>query len=375
MKIAFIISSVCDRGGVERIIIDRANYLASEGHEVTIICTAQNKQSGIAYPIDSNINVIVSDMYFCPGCTIISNPIGFFRKYLEYRRMIKSFVNQIICGLQPDIVTMNTYSPVEICSKVPVVVESHSIRGSEYWNPIKEYALRKIVKKADVTVSLTERDALKWKEARRVEVIPNFTNVTPEKICDYSSHKALAIGRLGNQKGFDMLIDAWKIVNRYHQDWILDIFGEGALKQKLQKRISDNQLGHSVRLCGNTNCVEKEFASHSVFVLSSRFEGFALVLIETITCGTPCVAFDCPTGPAEIITNGDNGLLIPYEKLSPKERIEKLAEGIIYMIEHPEERIRLGERGMNSIKQFNRDLIMKRWDDLYSSIITNKDRP
>ena len=127
---------------------------------------------------------------------------------------------------------------------------------------------------------------------------PISQNSSFPKASSCEVHRVIAIGRLTYQKGFDRLIDAWTIVNRRHPDWKLDIFGEGIRREALNKQIRNNGLEKSVTIHPFTKNIAQEYLNSSIFALSSNYEGFVLVLLEAMGCGLPCVAFDCPNGPA-----------------------------------------------------------------------------
>ncbi|MBP3590398.1 MAG: glycosyltransferase, partial [Muribaculaceae bacterium] len=178
----------------------------------------------------------------------------------------------------------------------------------------------------------------------------------------------VAVGRLDEQKGFDILIKAWESVARIHPDWKLDIYGTGRDKEMLQDMIDKSGLTDKVTLCGVSDDMPKVYASGSIFVLSSRFEGFGLVLLEAMTCGVPCVSFDCPEGPSEIITDGRDGILVPFRGLSDSQRAEVLAENICRMIENRDMRLRMSEKAIAKAATFSRDVIIDRWIELFNDI-------
>ena len=171
----------------------------------------------------------------------------------------------------------------------------------------------------------------------------------------------ISAGRLAPQKGYDFLIKAMKDVVKKHSDWKLNIWGEGDLRNDLQKRIDDAGLQDNISLCGYTNDINKEFAKSAFYVLSSRFEGLPLVLIEALSVGLPSVAFDCPSGPAELLAEG-GGILVE------KENINKLAEAINYMIEHPEYREECSKHKEFIRKNLSPDVIFSKWQNLFDEI-------
>ena len=170
---------------------------------------------------------------------------------------------------------------------------------------------RAVERQADVVVSLTKGDAYQWRKARRVEVIPNFTMMPVAEDDMPREKRVIAVGRLEWQKGFDRLIDLWAVVGKHYPDWRLDIFGSGTLQNALQQQIMSLGLENQVSINSFTEHIREEYLRSSLFVLTSRFEGFSLVLLEAAQSGLPSVAFDCPFGPSDLIEDGQTGFLVP----------------------------------------------------------------
>ncbi len=177
--------------------------------------------------------------------------------------------------------------------------------------------------------------------------------------------KVLAIGRFAYQKGFDILINLWKNVDVKHPDWTLDIYGDGADKEKYSHLIAQLGLQDKVTLFPATSQVRETMLKYSILCFPSRYEGFGLVLAEAMECGLPCVAFDCPSGPAEIIRDGEDGFLV------------NLGDGDAYinrvnrLIENPQLRKDMGKLAYSNIKRFSLDNIMSQWVALFENLLNN----
>lgn len=178
----------------------------------------------------------------------------------------------------------------------------------------------------------------------------------------------MAVGRLDRQKGFDLLIRAWKQVSEQCPGWQLDIYGDGLQKDELQRIIEDNDLQNVVFLRGRTNDVAAEYARHSMFVLSSRYEGFGLVLVEAGVCGLPLVSFDCQQGPAEIIMP-ENGILV-----RPVGDIDALAAAICKLAKNEKLRRTMGQHALELAAKFNLEDIAEEWRQTLESMKTTKTR-
>ena len=191
--------------------------------------------------------------------------------------------------------------------------------------------------------------------------IYNPLSFESESYQERNKKRVLAIGRISYQKGFDLLLQAWKIVEREISDWQLEIVCGYGDYQALEEEA--HSMGIKDIICSPpTNNVKEKFEESSIFVLSSRFEGFGLVLTEAMTMSIPCVSFDCPVGPNEIIINNENGLL------ARPEDINDLAEKIIYMIKNKDERIRMGRNAYESSKRFSINTILPQWIKLIDNL-------
>ena len=177
-----------------------------------------------------------------------------------------------------------------------------------------------------------------------------------------TSKRVIAVGRLEWQKGYDKLIRIWKNVYTRHPNWQLDIYGEGTLKNELQTQIQQEQISN-ITIHPFTDNISKEYANSSICVLTSRFEGFSLVLLEAMRHGVPCVTFDCPYGPSGVVDNGKNGYVIENDN------IELFAEKLSELMDHPETRKSFSEMAIVKAKIFDKEVIMRQWKSLFESFL------
>ena len=215
-------------------------------------------------------------------------------------------------------------------------------------------------------VTLTTGDKNEWKERLTIpiNVIPNFVLQIPDYCSSYSMrpNRILSIGRLTNQKGFDYLIKAWSIIANKYPTWKIDIFGHGELENYLHNMIIEHNLEQSIQIKKPTDRIFDEYNNSSIFLRGSRYEGFALVLIEAMSFGIPCISFDCPHGPSDLITHREDGLLVPLGD------IKKMADAIEWMITHEEERLRMSNNARLKAKQYTAETIMPQWVELFEKV-------
>jgi len=175
------------------------------------------------------------------------------------------------------------------------------------------------------------------------------------------SKTVVAVGRYTYQKGFDMLLRAWRRVCDSIDDWQLHIVGEGEMKESLQQQILDLSLEDRVELCPATSDIQSVYREASVLVLSSRYEGFGMVLLEAQTAGVPTVSFDCKCGPSDIVADGVTGYLVPAND------IPALAEKLLVLMRDETLRKQIGRNAFADASRFSEKAVMQRWTDLFEN--------
>lgn len=349
-------------GGIERIWINKMNYLSEDPNFSFYVIT--NTQEGFkpAFPLSSKVthidlNICLHHAYKYPK--IIRPLIKTWKNILFYFRLQKT-INQI----DPDFIVIDsTYDPMIFRMKhhAKIIAESHTARS--FIHVEKKDAKRMFYhyeNKADIVVSLTEGEAKEWKKAKQVEIIPNFIEKQPEpKLPEKEYKRVISSGRLVLQKRQEDLIKAWGKVASVHPDWRLDIYGKGERHEFLQNLIISYELQDYITIYPPTDRMMQEFQESDFFVLSSLYEGFALVIAEAMMEGRPCVSYDCPYGPSELIDHMETGLLVDSCN------IEELANSINWMIEHPDQRLKMGKKAYYSIQKFTPDFIIPKWKLFY----------
>ena len=223
----------------------------------------------------------------------------------------------------------------------------------------------RLVRKFDSFVVLTEEDAEMWGDVPNIKVIPNAAKFIAEGYSNCNENRVIAVGRLDYQKGFDRLIEAWALVQQTdkYSDWHLDIFGQGEWRDMLQQMIDERSLQDRVTLNKPTKDIAKEYASSSMLVMSSHYEGFPMVMIEAMACGLPVVTFDYKCGPRDIIDHEINGLLVKDGD------IEGLAQALMRLMNDDELRQKMGENARLVVDRYSEEKVMSKWQELYKEIL------
>ncbi|MEA2468064.1 MAG: hypothetical protein QOJ57_2190, partial [Thermoleophilaceae bacterium] len=228
-----------------------------------------------------------------------------------------------------------------------------------------KHAIRRRFRGLDLLLVLTQTDLARYARALGDSVsVERMPNAVPRGGPPKTTRKGttiLAAGRLTRQKGFDRLVPAFGRVVERHPDWKLRLCGAGAERERLEQMVADHGLSEHVSLPGAVP-LEGEMAAASMFVLSSRFEGFPMVLLEAMGHGLPVVSFDCPTGPREVIEPRVNGLL------APPDSVQALATAMLEMIEDEPLRRRCAEGALETARDYSLDAIGPRWDALIARL-------
>ena len=281
---------------------------------------------------------------------------------VELIRMLRSMRTGVLIGTRPafNLVIARLASP----GVVTVGVENmnfHSHRAPLARDVRRDYG------RFDALVVLTGEDERDYRQelrgaATRVERIPNALPALGGGTAPLEEKAVVAAGRLTGQKGFDLLIRAYAIVAGEEPDWELRVYGDGALREELEALIAELGIEDRVRLMGATTEIGEELARGSIFALSSRFEGFGMVLVEAMSKGLPVVSFDCPRGPSEIVEDGVDGVLVPNGD------IEALARALIDLIRDEPRRRAFAAAGLAKARSYEIGPIGQRWDTLLAEL-------
>ena len=378
MKILYCIPMLYNSGGMERVLTQKVNWLAAHTeHEITILtteCTPEGRND-IYFPLDNRVRVEAlhidfNDDYAKPLCR---KWIGHERRMRTYRRALHNY----ICANKTDLCISLGGKEIAFLHTLPcrTIAEMHFAKEQRsqllmanhhgwLWSLLGRVRTGQLVRAViplERLVVLTRKDMQDWQEAGCTNVIciPNPCSLDGQEqpIPTEKKKVVLAVGRLHEQKGFDLLLQAWEYIEKSYPEWTLRIVGEGPKRIELEKQIKELGLERA-ELAGSMSNVANEYAEASLFVLSSRYEGFSLVLSEAMWSGLPCVAFDCPQGPAELLGNNRGWLVSNGD-------ITALAKQIAYAIGHPEEAAQKAAQAKAYAQQtYSEEAIMPRWIEI-----------
>lgn len=358
MKLLYITNGINGPGGLERVLSVKASMLAEQyGYKVAVLVL----NSGDKNPFYSFSNQII--FYDIPAT---GSPIRYF---LSYRKGIQKTVNQF----QPDIISVcddglkGFFLPRLIKTSAKWIYERHvskQIESNEKDNLIKKtitkvkwQLMEMLAQKFEYFVLLTEGNKDEWQKLNNIKVIPNPLSFISNEKSSLENKTVLCVGKVSYQKGQDLLLKAWERVYQKFPDWQLYLFG----KENLDF-LDTRNLENNVSFFPPEKNIRQKYIESSVYVMSSRFEGFGMVLTEAMECGVPCVSFDCPSGPADIIKDGEDGFLVE------KENADKLAEKLITLIENQELRKKMGAKAKENVKRFSAETILQKWDKLFKEL-------
>ena len=356
----FLINSMEKSGGTERVVANLSNMWAKKDDIEIIIVGKSNKSF---YDLSSNIKIT---------CLNIKS---YNRNPLSVLLWLFQITIKIYCLLKmkkPDVI-LGIWTSMAICATIAgrlAGIKSIACEHISYDLTKKSLKiLRKIIYPfADCVVTLTERDKEKFmKYCNSVKCIENQISFFQDEYPNYSAKIVLAVGRLVEQKGFDLLLESWYKVIQTNSDWKLIIVGgkteSDSFYKKMMSIINECNLTKYVRIEPPTNNIIKHFMEASIFVVSSRYEGLPMVMIEAMAVGLPIISFDCPTGPKEIVQNEVTGFLVkPLD-------IEELAVKINFLIQKEEYRKNFGKKAKNiALLKYSPEVILEKWDKLFASI-------
>lgn len=362
MRLLYITPFIEGAGGVQRVLSIKANYFIEKfDYEVHILATNGS--------IDQQHYQFNASTRFYSE---IASGRGLVYLY-NYASILKKYSTKI----KPDIIVVcdNGYKgylvPFLISKKHKVIFECHgtTFHQEDKYYPFVSYFLCRLkstffaICAARFSKNVILLDNFKNEfRTKNLIVIPNPIWFTAKKAPNYSAKKVIAIGRHSYEKGFDRMLSIWQKVVEKHPDWLLEIYGEADPEIDLKLLVNSLGITENVKFLDPVNNIEDKYLEASFLILTSRFEGFGMVLIEAMTSGLPCISFDCNRGPRDIITNNYDGFLIENGNQ------DLFVTAINSLIDDEALRIEMGENAKLAAQKYDLDKIMMQWANLFKSL-------
>ena len=379
MKIAYIYPAFINIGGADKIIISKANYMAERwGYEVYLITDSQNGLEPF-FPLSEKVHLVDIDISFFQQYQY--GPLKRLMVYLRLMRKYKRALTQTLAQIRPDIVIstfsrdakfVNLYKRYAKAAIAEVHTTKKNIRalpnlrlkGGVYklLAAYIEHQLNASAKKFDEVVVLNTLEEELWRPVRPVRVINNAVQYYPEEDNPLLAKSVIYVGRAEYEKAPDRLVEVWRLVAQRHPDWTLRMFCTGAMLDELKAKVQEYGIEQQVLFMPPTKDMEHEYMNSSLCVLTSRYEGFPVVLQEAMGCGLPCVSFNCPSGPRYIISDGEDGFLVDDGGIAA------FAEKVCLLMDDEDLRQRFGRSAKEHMGRYSKEVIMGQWQDLFQQL-------
>ena len=353
MKLLYLTNGICGGGGLERVLsIKTHHFIAEQQHDVAIIRLNEQRRTPF--------------FDFHPDIRFYDIELGTANKLSRYWVYMKA-VARAVQDYQPDIIFVcddgvkGLFVPLWLKTKAKLVYERHASLGFNNTPVAVQKLMRKAVRLYDAFVVLTPSCKQDWGNSTNIHVIANPLPHIPEQSSPLNTQRAICVGSLSHNKGYDLLIEALARIKDV--PWQIEIYGRGdpsqLRAQALQLGVSLNQL----QFKGESQQIDQAYQHADFLILPSRTEGFGMVLIEAMAYGVPCVAFDCPNGPRYIVDDQDNGFLA--KAADPEDLAEKIQTMLTLSIS---QRQQMGRQAKHTSQRYLVDHIGDQWQQLFSQL-------
>ena len=375
MKIVYCISAMFKSGGIERVIANKVNYLVNHGYEACIITTDQAGRPDF-FPIDERVERVDLGLNYDQFDEL--SPWKRYWKTYQLRSQHKARLEAELKRLHADI-TVSVWR--QEASFLPdlkdgsrKILELHSAKATaELMHPAGSKLRRfigrlrvaqqeRVAARYDRFVILTHEEKPLWKGFSNLSVIPNALPFSPQKRADTSAKHLIAVGRMEYQKNFPELLQIWSRVAPDFPEWQLHLYGSGWMLDGLKHQAKELGIASQVSFEGAVSDMETAYASSSVYLMTSHYEGLPMVLLEAQSVGLPAVSYMCPSGPRDIITDGKDGFLVPHYDQ------ETFAERLRTLMRDEELRRHMGQAAEVASHRYDLDIIMPQWLSLFNEL-------
>lgn len=356
MKILYITNGINGSGGLERVLSIKASMLADQYSYDVSVLTLNEPNNQPFYDFSPNIKIVRVN-------TTRRNSLDYFLSYCrELQKEIYNIQPDIICVCDDGLKGFMLPSLIKTSAKW--VYERHASISLNNANTTKgkisSYLMKRFANNFDKFVVLTPSNIKEWRTDNTV-TIANPLSFECENNNLVSSNSIIVVGSHSFNKGYDILLDIWKNIEECYPNWELNIYGKVDKEKTFINLAKKLNLKH-INFFEPTQNIKDKYLESSILAMASRSEGFGMVLIEAMACSLPCVSFDCPSGPRDIIGDNEDGFLIENgnSKLF-QQRLEQLMQ---------DENLRknMGKKGHENVKRFSANHIVATWDTLFNEL-------
>jgi len=362
MKLLYIVPKINNAGGVSRVLSVKTDYCIKKwNYEITIL-TQNDGNSPLFYEFNKKIAL---------------HDIKYSRQKIRFLFQYKRELQEKIEAINPDciVVSDNGFKayliPFLIKTTIPVIFEAHGSRSNQEKQiksifqkivfKISDFIRNAGARRFDLFVALSKENLSEW-DVKNGAVLPNPLWIETAKANSLDTKKVIAVARHSYEKGLDRLLEIWKEVIKVNPDWELDIYGEPDAGTDLPGLARELNIEQSVNFHLPVSNIVEKYHRASIYAMTSRFEGFPMVLIEAMACGLPIIAYDCPVGPRSIVTNTVDGFLVEDGDK------DSFAVKLLELMGNPDLRKKLGRNGAENRQQYKLDAIMDKWKLLFESV-------
>lgn len=352
MKVLYVANGIRGSGGLERVLLHKASYLC-DAYGYTVRILVLNEPPGAPfYPVSPAVEV---NHFHASG-----SPAAYLRAY-------RNGLRKAVAQFRPDVVSVcddglkGLLAPLLLPRTRPALVYERHASLELMRSPWQKAVMRPLARLYDRLVLLTQGNVKEWGVPGAVVIpnpLPDFeTGTSPAR-----KPQILCVGSLSHNKGQDLLIEAWARIAARHPDWSVQVYGKGD-PAPLIALAAHHGVAGQVAFHPPVADVAAKYQEAGLFVLPSRSEGFGMVLLEAMSFGTPCISFDCPSGPGDILTDGVDGVLVAPEDTSA------LASAMDALIVDRKKRETLGRQARASVARYRIEEIAERWHQLFLTLV------
>ena len=361
--ICFFIGSISNGAGTERITISLANLFVKRGYRVSVVSLCQSDPP--FFSVHREINT------YC----IFTKPCAFTLYFFQIVRRLYLYLKKerVDILINVDVILAIFSIPLKLfLSSIKIISWEHFNYKSNLGISRRDWGRKLSQKYANAIVTLTKQDRSFYLEKRYnraiVYAIPNFLDSFPSRYANMNSKLVLAVGRYTYQKGFDILIEIWNEVKTYPiaKDWKLRIVGNGEDREKLIAQAKSLDLLSSIEFCTAQKDISNYYITSSIYVMTSRYEGLPMVLLEALSYGLPIVSYDCLTGPREIVSDNINGYIIPVDQK------DFFIKKLIRLFESKDDRLDMQKKAIELSYQYSIDGAFNLWQELFYTLLNSK---